>query len=245
MYSPLEQFDVVRVIKLSHGGIDIAFLNILLPFFLILCFILVLVFFFKNEIRLVPSAWQYIFERVYVFIFKIAENFIGEKGMVYFPFIFTLFNFILLCNLFSLFPFGIALTSHIILIIFLSTTICVSIFVIGLNLHGIAFLKIFIPRCPPLLLFLLIPIELFSYWIRVLSLAIRLVANILAGHTLVSIVSSFVLKMSTVKFIFYFFSVILLWAVFVLEFGVAFLQAYVFTVLVCIYLKDSISPPLH
>jgi len=124
---------------------------------------LVLVFFFKNEIRLVPSAWQYIFEKVYIFIFKIAENFIGEKGMVYFPFIFTLFNFILLCNLFSLFPFGIALTSHIILIIFLSTTICVSIFVIGLSLHGIAFLKIFIPRCPPFLLFLLIPIELFSY----------------------------------------------------------------------------------
>jgi len=76
-------------------------------------------------------------------------------------------------------------------------------------------------------------------------LAIRLVANILAGHTLVSIVSAFVLKMATMKFIFFFFSVILLLAVFVLEFGVAFLQAYVFTVLVCIYLKDSISPSFH
>jgi F-type H+-transporting ATPase subunit a len=245
MFSPLEQFDVVRVIKFAHGGFDLSFYNVILPFFSIIFFFSILIFFFKNEVTLVPGVWQYIFEKIYIFIFRIVENFIGEKGVIYFPFIFTLFNFILLCNLFSLFPFGIALTSHIILVIFLSTTICVSVFVIGLNLHGISFLKIFIPRCPPILLFLLIPIELFSYWIRVLSLAIRLVANILAGHTLVSIVGAFVLKVSSIKFIFFFFSIILLWAVIVLEFGVAFLQAYVFTVLVCIYLKDSISPSFH
>jgi len=245
MFSPLEQFDVVRLVKFSHNGLDLAFLNVLLPFFLSIIFLCVLIWLFKGEITLIPGVWQYVFEKFYIFVYKILDNFIGEKGIVYFPFIFTMFNFVLLCNLFGLFPFGIALTSHIILIIFLSSTICISIFVIGLMLHGLAFLKIFIPRCPVILLFLLVPIELFSYWIRILSLAIRLAANILAGHTLVSIISSFVLNMFNVKFFLYFFFVILLWAVIILEFGVAFLQAYVFTVLICIYLRDSINPVFH
>jgi F-type H+-transporting ATPase subunit a len=163
MFSPLEQFDVVRLIKFSHNAVDLAFSNILLPFFLSILFLYVLIWLFKERVTLIPSVWQYIFEKFYIFVYRILDNFIGESGIIYFPFIFTLFNFVLLCNLFGLFPFGIALTSHIILIIFLSSTICISIFVIGLFLHGLAFLKIFIPRCPVILLILLVPIELFSY----------------------------------------------------------------------------------
>lgn len=101
---------------------------------------------------------------------------VGKKGIIYFPFIFTIFNFVLVCNLLSLMPFGIAPTSHLILILFLSITISLSIFLIGLLTHSISFLKIFIPECPFILLPILIPIEIFSYSIRMFSLAIRLAA---------------------------------------------------------------------
>jgi F-type H+-transporting ATPase subunit a len=115
------------------------------------------------------------------------------------PLVLTLFLFVLLCNLISLVPFGIALTSHLILILFLSITLCVSIFSIGVIKHNVNFFKNFIPECPFILVPILIPIEIFSYLIRMFSLAIRLAANILAGHTLVYIISGFILKTCSLK----------------------------------------------
>ena len=112
-------------------------------------------------------------------------------------------------------------------------------------MHNLQFLKIFIPECPFVLLPMLIFIEIFSYVIRAFSLAIRLSANIMAGHTLVFIISSFVLNITQIKFWFFFLGFGLLFAVLFLELGVAFLQAYVFSVLVCIYLNDSIKGASH
>lgn len=114
-----------------------------------------------------------------------------------------------------------------------------------LYIHNVQFLKIFIPECPFVLLPMLIFIEIFSYIIRAFSLAIRLSANIMAGHTLVFIISSFVLKISTMKIGFYFIGFVFLSAVLVLELGVAFLQAYVFCILTCIYLNDALKGPSH
>lgn len=132
-------------------------------------------------------------------VFDILKDQVGPRGFIYFPFIICLFLFILICNLLSMIPFGIALTSHIIIIFFISFTINLSFFMIGLLIHGLSFLKIFIPECPFFLLFLLVPIEIFSYMIRALSLAIRLSANIMAGHTLLFICASFVLKLINLK----------------------------------------------
>ena len=151
----------------------------------------------------------------------------------------------LFCNLLSLLPFGIALTSHLILIFLLSSTICISIFVIGLLRFNLKFLHIFIPQCPFVLLPILIPIEIFSYLIRLFSLSIRLAANILAGHTLVHIIADFVVVMANLKFILVLLPFILLLAIFVLELGVACLQAYIFIVLMCMYLNDSIHLADH
>lgn len=137
---------------------------------------------------------------LFKFILDLIKQQVGPKGYIYFPFIFTIFSFILLTNLLSLTPFSFALTSHIILIFLLSFTIIFSIFLIGLLTHNLKFLKIFVPECPFLLLFILVPIEIFSYAIRSVSLAIRLSANIMAGHTLVFIISSFVLNLSSMKF---------------------------------------------
>ena len=142
-------------------------------------------------------------------------------------------------------PFGIALTSHLILIFLLSSTIVISIFFIGLLRFNLKFLHIFIPQCPFVLLPILIPIEIFSYLIRLFSLSIRLAANILAGHTLVHIIVTFILNLTKIDLIVSILFLVPLFLILILEFGVALLQAYVFTVLVCIYLGDTKSIESH
>lgn len=142
-------------------------------------------------------------------------------------------------------PFGIALTSHIVITMFLALSLGLSIFLVGLVVNNIHFFKIFIPECPFALLPFLIIIEIFSYIMRCFSLAIRLSANLIAGHTLVYIISSFMLNVMAIRFWFFFFLIFLMAAILLLEIGVAFLQAYVFTILICIYLSDSLKTPGH
>ena len=142
-------------------------------------------------------------------------------------------------------PLGIATTSYLVLILFLSFTICNTYFLLGLINQGIAFLKIFIPQSPLLLLLILIPIEIFSYFIRMFSLGIRLVANILAGHTLVYIIASFLSNLIIMKVWLYIIFCIILLLVLGLEFCIAFLQAYVFTTLISIYLSEIVNKKKH
>lgn len=246
MKSPLEQFDILNV-KNFFGAInDFSFNSIMLPFLLIIIFFLIfLVFILLKNARIIPLSFQSILEIDYRFIINIIKQQAGVKGLLWTPFIFVIFNFILFSNLLSLIPFGIALTSHLIVILWLSITICISIFSIGLLNYNLKFLHIFIPQCPFILLPILIPIEIFSYLIRLFSLAIRLAANILAGHTLVHIIVTFILNVMKVEFILSLFVLIPLFLILTLEFGVAFLQAYVFTVLISIYLSDSLKSPYH
>lgn len=131
------------------------------------------------------------------------------------------------------------------MIFLISLGTCLSIFILGIFIHNLQFLKIFIPECPFLLLPMLIFIEVFSYVIRAFSLAIRLSANIMAGHTLVYLIASFLLNITKMKFWFFFLSFFFLIAILFLELGVAFLQAYVLSVLVCIYLNDAIKGASH
>lgn len=246
MKSPLEQFDIVNV-KNFFGAInDFSFNSILLPFILIIIlFFFIIIFILLKNARIIPLTLQYIIEIDYRFIIGIIKQQTSIKGLAWTPFIFVIFNFILFSNLLSLIPFGIALTSHLIVILWLSITICISIFSIGLLNYNLKFLHIFIPNCPFILLPILIPIEIFSYLIRLFSLAIRLAANILAGHTLVHIIVTFILNVMKVEFILSLFILIPLFLILTLEFGVAFLQAYVFTVLISIYLSDSLKSPYH
>jgi F-type H+-transporting ATPase subunit a len=153
---------------------------------------------------MIPSVLQHLVESLFIFINKVVKQQLGEPGMVYFPLLFVLFNVILINNLLGLIPNGVALTSHLILILLMSFSLITSIFIVGLRKHNIQFLKIFIPTCPFLLLLILIPIEIFSYGIRLFSLAIRLAANIVAGHTLVYIITGFIFSISTVRFWFVF-----------------------------------------
>jgi ATP synthase subunit 6 len=237
MFSPLEQFDVIPLIFLSIGNYDLTFFNIFLPLLLIIFILFILESYYINY-KLIPSNIQFIFESIIEFIFGIIKNQIGKEGFLFLPFIFTIFLFVLIANLLSVIPFGIALTSHLIVTMWLSLSICSAIFVLGLLYNNLKFLKIFIPKCPLALLPILILIEIFSYIIRAFSLSIRLTANILAGHTLVNIISVFIVNTLTINILFSFLGFLGIFAILLLELGVARLQAYVMTILICIYLKD-------
>jgi len=145
-------------------------------------------------------------ELILFFVLNIIKQQVGYKGFKFFPLIFSFFFFILVCNFLSLTPLAVALTSQIILIFLITFTLCSAIFFLGLYNFGVYFFKIFVPESPLLLLFILVPIEIFSYLIRSLSMAIRLSANIIAGHTLVFIISSFLLLIFSVNIFLFFFS---------------------------------------
>ena len=246
MKSPLEQFDILNVKNFFSSLNDFSFNNIMLPFILVIIFFIsFLVLFLLKNSRTIPLIIQNVLETDYRFLINIIKQQAGIKGLLWTPLIFVIFNFILFSNLLSLIPFGIAITSHLIIILWLSITICISIFSIGLLNYNLKFLHIFIPQCPLVLLPILIPIEIFSYLIRLFSLAIRLAANILAGHTLVHIIVTFILNVMKIEFFLSLLILIPLFLILTLEFGVAFLQAYVFTVLICIYLADSLKSPYH
>ena len=237
MYSPLEQFDAIPLYFISICKYDLTFFNIILPLLIIILIFSGLTI-FKNDYKLIPYNIQIIFENLVEFVLNIIKNQTTKEGYIFLPLVITIFLFVISANLLSVIPFGIALTSHLIVTLWLSLSVYSSIFLLGLKYKNIQFLKIFIPKCPLVLLPILILIELFSYIIRAFSLSIRLTANILAGHTLVNIISVFIVNTLSINLIFSFLGFIGLFAILILELGVACLQAYVMTILICIYLKD-------
>jgi F-type H+-transporting ATPase subunit a len=186
---------------------------------------------------LVPGRWQSMAEISYEFIAGMIDENVGHEGREYFSFIFTLFIFILLGNLLGLIPYGFTFTSHIIVTFAMAGVVFIGVTVIGIARHGFHFLRLFVPHgVPPVLLLLLVPIEVLSYFIRPFTLSIRLFANMMAGHTMLAIFAGFVVGMGIFGFIPLGVDVLLIF----LELLVAALQAYVFTILTCLYLRDAI-----
>jgi len=194
---------------------------------------------------LLPKSWQIILENIYLVTFRIINEQIGHVGFIYFPFLLALFTWILFLNLFSMMPYAFAATSHLVWTMYFSLSICLGIFFIGIFSHGVKFLKLFVPEVPLALYPLMIAIEILSYIIRSFSLAIRLSANIIAGHTLVHILAEFVSVLCSFKKMIVVLPYALLFAIFILELGVACLQAYIFITLICMYLNDSIHLAEH
>ena len=244
MFSPLEQFDVKPLFIINLGNFELTLFDILIPM-IITIGLLLYISILKKNFKLIPSSVQYFFEKLVKFIYTVVKNQIGIMGYNYVPLVLTIFIFVLFANLLSLIPFGVSLTSHLIIILWISLTLGLAILVLGFWLKGIEFLKIFIPQCPIALLPLIIIIELFSYIIRCFSLAIRLSANMLAGHTLVAIIALFILNVILINVLFGSLGFISLLAVLFLEVGVSFLQAYVITILTCIYLNDVLGAGSH
>lgn len=160
-WSPLFQFDAITLFFWPFFSYDFSVTNITFSLFLVIFLLLFLIYNFNAFFKIIPGSWQYFLEVLFLFVFDILDKQIGSKGYIYFPFIYTLFVFILLCNLISLTPFGFALTSHIVLIFFLSFTLGLGTFFLGIFNRGFDFFKLFIPECPLMLMPFLILLRFF------------------------------------------------------------------------------------
>lgn len=243
--SPLEQFELVSLIPLILFGYNISFTN----FSMLLLLTIIISFFFFNLALLykviVPTHLQSLQEIIYELTSSIVSDNLGKKGEIYFPFIFALHLFLLVCNLLGMIPYSFTVTSHIVFTFSLAMSIFIGINIIGLQTHGLKFFALFLPRGVPLFIVpLLITIEFLSYIVKVFTLSIRLFANMTSGHTLLKIIAGFAWTMLTsggLLAIFHLIPLLLLIALIGLEFAIAGLQAYVFTLLTCIYLNDVLE----
>lgn len=238
MPDPMHQFEIQRLLELDLFGIDASFTNSSL--FMVIAILLVSLFMFLSTRgrALVPGRMQSIAEISYEFVANMVRDNVGTAGLKYFPFVFTLFMFVLACNMLGMIPYSFTVTSHIIVTFALAALVFIGVTVIGFANHGIGFLKFFVPSGVPVaLLPLLVVIEVISYLTRPISLSVRLFANMMAGHTMLKVFGAFVVGLGVLGG----------WAPLAfmvaftgLEILVAFLQAYVFAILTCIYLNDAL-----
>lgn len=246
IFTPLEQFSIISLIPLHLGNVYLSFTNSSL--FLLLTTTLVFTLLRMVTEKggfLVPSRWQSFVEMIYEFVASLVEEQIGSQGKKYFPLIFTTFLFLLFLNLIGMIPYSFTATSHFVVTFGLSLSLFLGITIVGFQTHGVHFLSFLLPKGAPLALApALVVFELISYLFRAVSLGVRLFANMMAGHTLVKILSGFAWTMLSVGGLLTVASVIpfaIVFALTGLEIGVACLQAYVFTILTCIYLNDAIN----
>ncbi len=237
--SPLEQFAIKRLVEFHLGGLDVSITNSAL--FMLVAIVLITAFMTlgMRQHALVPGRWQSMVELSYEFVARMVRENVGNEGMRYFPFVFTLFMFILFCNLIGLIPFTFTVTSHIIVTFVMAAVVFVGVTIIGIVRHGRHFLSLFVPAGVPFFLLpLIVIIEVLSYLTRPISLSVRLFANMMAGHTMLKVFAGFVVGLG----------ILLGWlplafivALTALELVIAILQAYVFAILTCIYLNDAIN----
>ena len=247
--SPLTQFEIRNLLSLDApilGNINLSITNI--GFYLIIgaLFILILNLLSTNDNKLISNNWSVSQESLYATIHSIVTNQINpNKGQIYFPFIYTLFVFILMNNLIGMVPYSFASTSHFILTFALSFTIVLGATILGFQKHGLKFFSLLVPAgCPLALLPLLVLIEFISYLARNISLGLRLAANITAGHMLLNILSGFTFNIINSGFIFMLLGLIPLAFIIAfsgLELGIAVIQAQVFVVLTSSYIKDGLD----
>jgi F-type H+-transporting ATPase subunit a len=234
---PLEQFKIEPLIPLHIGGLDVSYTNSALFMTIAVVLITALLVLGTKRGALVPGRWQSVAEVSYEFVADMVETNAGHGSEPYFPFVFTLFMFVLFANFLGLIPYSFTVTSHIIVTFALAAAVFIGVTIIGIVKHGAHFLRLFVPEGMPIvLLFLLVPIELLSYFIRPFTLAIRLFANMLAGHTMLAIFGGFAASVGFLAI----FPVALDVAILALEVLVAALQAYVFAILTCLYLRDAL-----
>jgi len=247
--SPLDQFEIRNLLSIDApilGNIHLSITNIGLYLTMGTFLILSLNLLAVNYNKVVSNRWSISQESLYATIHSIVTNQINARsGQIYFPFIYTLFVFILINNLIGMVPYSFASTSHFILTFALSFTVVLGATILGFQKHGLEFFSLLVPAgCPLSLLPLLVLIEFISYLARNISLGLRLAANILSGHMLLNILAGFTYNIMTSGFIFFFLGLIPLAFIIAfsgLELGIAFIQAQVFVVLTSSYIKDGLD----
>ena len=236
-HSPLEQFEIIPILDIKLGNIDLSFTNSSVAMVLTVAIITLFITISVNTRAIIPSRLQLLSELSYNFIAQLLKDTIGNDGRRYFPFVFTIFMFVLIGNMVGMIPYSFTFTSHIIVTYVLATVVFIGVTVLAFMKHGLRFFSYFvIPGLPWYMLPLLIPIEVISYLSRPISLSVRLFANMLAGHTLLKVFAGFVVSLGLAGFLPLAFIVALTG----LEILIAFLQAYVFAILTCLYINDAL-----
>jgi len=250
LFSPLEQFEILPLISLNLGFLDLSITNQVVLLFLI-SFFLISLFFASlkqtdSSLFITSHRWQAIIEMVYLLVLNIVtDNIKNKSAQLYFPLIFTIFFFIASMNLIGLVPYSFTVTSHMIVTLTLSLSIFIGINIICVKVHKLEFFSLFLPSGTTLALaFLLVPLEIISYMFRPLSLAIRLFCNMMAGHTLLKVFAGFawtLMSFTGILFLMHFLPLLILLPLYGLELGVSLIQAFVFSLLTCMYLNDAIN----
>ena len=244
--NPMEQFTVRPLFDgplFSIAGHPIFFTNQALLMLLVAALSSLFLVLAVKPNRLVPNRSQSMAEMSYEFVANMIHSATGEDGLRFFPFVFTLFVFVLCSNFFGMIPGSFTVTSQIAVTFALACLVILTVILVGFAKHGIGFLKLFVPHAPWYLLILLIPIEVISFLTRPISLSVRLFANMLAGHTLLQVFAGFVILLGGAGGALSILSIApmaLIVAIMLLELLVAFLQAYVFAILTCIYLNEAL-----
>jgi F-type H+-transporting ATPase subunit a len=245
---PIHQFEIQKILTLGKiGNVEIALTNSALYMLIALLLISYLMIGATSARALVPGRMQALAEISYEFIATTLRSSAGAEGMKFFPFVFTLFMFILAVNVIGLIPYAFTVTSHIIITASLALLVFLTVVVYGFWRNGLRFFKMFVPSGIPIVLMpLIVFIEVLSFLSRPLSHSLRLFANMLAGHITLKVFAGFIVMLGAalgaVGWIGGIVPFALVVAVTALEFLVAFLQAYVFAILTCIYLNDAIHP---
>jgi F-type H+-transporting ATPase subunit a len=247
MGDPIHQFQISNLFTLGHmGPWSIAFTNSALFMVLAVGVIIVFLLGATRQRSMVPGRLQSMAEMSYEFVATTVRNTAGNEGMKFFPFVFSLFMFILVANLMGLLPYGFTITSHIIITVTMALMVFVTVLVYGFWKNGFRFLKLFVPSGIPIYILPLVSlIEVISFFTRPVSHSVRLFANMLAGHITLKVFAGFVVMLSAFGITGWFGAVLpfaMIVALTALEFLVAALQAYVFAILTCIYLNDAIHP---
>jgi ATP synthase subunit 6 len=253
MWTPLEQFEIISLISLKMFNFDFSITNLLVVLLLIILISnIVFPLTSKYSINLkkysfffVPNSWQFVVETIFEIVLRLLFDNLNQHGEIFFPFISMIFLFITTCNLIGLIPYSFTVTSQLIITFTMSFSIFIGINIVGCTVHKQKLISLFMPANTSFLLALiLVPIEFVSYAAKPISLGVRLFINLMAGHTLLKVIVGFSWSMLALENFLAFIHIIPLIILVILmglELAVAVIQAYVFTILTCIYLNDSIN----
>jgi F-type H+-transporting ATPase subunit a len=243
---PIHQFQIAKLIPIEIGGMDFSFTNSAAFMVATVAVSGAFLYLTTSSRGLIPSRLQSLSEMSYEFVANMLRDAAGSHGMKFFPMVFSLFMFVLVANLLGLFPYFFTVTSHIIVTFALAALVIGTVIVYGFMKNGFGFLKLFVPQgVPGILVPLVVLIEVISFLSRPISLSVRLFANMLAGHITLKVFAGFVTSLSALGALGVAGSILPLMmtvAITALEVLVAFLQAYVFAVLTCMYLNDALHP---
>ncbi|MGC9956941.1 F0F1 ATP synthase subunit A [Roseiarcus sp.] len=246
---PIHQFALHPVVSIQVAGHDVSLTNSGLYMLLAVALACLLVALGARGGSGVPGRMQAMAEMAYEFIAGMVRSAAGEAGMRFFPLVFCIFFFIVICNLIGIIPYSFTVTSQIIITAAFALLVFFTVVIVGIKDHGLHFFKVFVPPDVPIyILPLVVAIEIFSFFVRPVSHSVRLFANMLAGHITLNVFGSFVVMLLGAGALFKAFAVLpflMTIGLFALELLVAFLQAYVFAMLTCMYLNDALHPGGH